>query len=247
MGDHFSKQASTYKKFRPTYPKELFEYVSSLCKEHGLAWDCATGSGQAAIDIAEYFNRVIATDLSAKQLEQASIHPKIQYQVGSSDSCPFIGNHSVDLITVAQAYHWFDEEKFFTEARRVLKPGGILAIWNYDWAEVESEIDTILNSYGKGLLTKYWPPDVQKRAKPDRVAPQGFEILKAPKFVLKTNWNFEQMRGYLDSWSAVQIYKDINKSDPFEMIESALKAAWGEAQTPRLVQWPLYLLIARKV
>src|SRR5262245_28736735 len=142
--DLFSTQASSYAKYRPSYPPELFEYLASLCAERRAAWDCATGNGQAALALAPYFEKVWATDLSAKQIDSAAAHSKVEYSVASAEAAPF-PDRFFDLITVAQAYHWFDFEGFAREVRRVAKPRGLVAVWGYGLAICEDpRIDALV-------------------------------------------------------------------------------------------------------
>ena len=123
--DHFSKQAASYAKFRPRYPQKLFEYLGRIAPSRQLAWDCGTGNGQAAVGLASLFDRVMATDASEKQISNAQAHQRVNYRVAPSDESG-IQSGTVDLITVTQALHWFDQNRFYTEARRVLKSDGVL-------------------------------------------------------------------------------------------------------------------------
>jgi len=243
--DHFSKQAATYKKFRPSYPLALYQWLIGETRAQERAWDCATGNGQVAKDLTPFFDRVVASDISETQLAQAEPHPRIEYIKAPGESCPSLESKSVDLVVVAQAFHWLDGPKFFAEAKRVLKPQGILAIWNYDWAEIDAEIDRVLNRFGKDLLKNYWPEEIKRRAKPADIQDAGFEILKAPNFHLEVLWDYFQLRGYFDSWSATQIYKDKHHSDPFLQIEEELKNIWKNLEKKKQVRWPLYLSVAR--
>jgi ubiquinone/menaquinone biosynthesis C-methylase UbiE len=129
--DHFSRQAADYAKFRPRYPRELFEYLGSVAPCRQLAWDCGTGNGQAAIGLATVFDRVIATDASEKQISSAQPHEHVEYRVAPAENSG-VQSDTVDLIMVAQALRWFDLERFYAEARRVLKPHGILAASAYN-------------------------------------------------------------------------------------------------------------------
>ena len=128
--DLFSKQSDLYARYRPTYPKELYEYILSFVKEKNTAWDCATGNGQAAVVLADHFKKVIATDISAAQIDKAIKKENIEYSVCPAESTPFEEN-TFDLVTVAQAYHWINWKEFKKEVTRVCKPGAIIAIWVY--------------------------------------------------------------------------------------------------------------------
>ena len=124
--DHFSKQAADYAKFRPQYPPELFEYLGGIAPQRKLAWDCATGNGQAAIALASVFERVIATDASEAQIANAEAHAHVEYRVAPAENSG-IESDTIDLVMVAQALHWFDLDRFYAEVMRLLKPGGIFA------------------------------------------------------------------------------------------------------------------------
>jgi ubiquinone/menaquinone biosynthesis C-methylase UbiE len=125
--DHFSEVAARYAEFRPSYPAELFAWLASLCKEHEAAWDCATGSGQATAGLAAHFRQIIATDASAEQIAHAGAPGNVIFRVATTEASG-LDARSVDLVSVAQAAHWFELPRFFAEARRVLKPGGVLAL-----------------------------------------------------------------------------------------------------------------------
>src|ERR1043166_9820982 len=142
--DHFSAQASDYAKFRPGYPSELFEYLGSVAPSRTLAWDCATGNGQAAVELAEVFDRVIATDASEKQIANAQPDARVEYRVAPAENSG-LESGTVDLIMVAQALHWFDLPRFYDEARRVLKPNGALAASAYRFFHIAPEIDELVN------------------------------------------------------------------------------------------------------
>ncbi len=156
--DYFSAQARQYTQFRPRYPSTLFEYLSALTASHDLAWDCGTGNGQAAGDLARFFDEVIATDPSASQLAYAEAHSNVQYLVASAEECP-LASHSVDLVTVAQAMHWFELPTFYEQVRRVGRVGGVLAAWSYGLAQITPEVDTVVAWLYWDLLGAFWPPE----------------------------------------------------------------------------------------
>jgi ubiquinone/menaquinone biosynthesis C-methylase UbiE len=156
--DHFSKQAAGYAKFRPRYPQTLFEYLGSIAPSRQVAWDCATGNGQAAIRLAPVFDRVIATDASETQIANAQSHERIDYRVAPAENSG-IGSETVNLIMVAQALHWFDLDRFYAEARRVLKNNGVFAASAYNLLNVEPAIDLVVNRYYYEVVGPFWPPE----------------------------------------------------------------------------------------
>jgi len=156
-GDVFGQHAKLYAMARPTYPREIFDHIVKLCKKKATAWDCATGTGQAAASLSQYFRKVYATDINTNQIEEASQARNIMYSVASAEDSGF-AKESFDLITVAQALHWFDFQSFWLEVDRVLKPNGVFAAWGYDWTKINFEVDFQI---GKNLfepLSDYWNP-----------------------------------------------------------------------------------------
>jgi SAM-dependent methyltransferase len=233
--DHFSKQAADYAKFRPRYPKELFRWLGSIAPSRQLAWDCATGNGQAAVELAEVFERVVATDASETQVANAERHAGLEYRVATAEASG-LEPGSVDLITVAQALHWFDLEQFYAEARRLVRSRGVLAAWAYKLATVTPSIDAVVNHYYSEIVGSYWPVE---RALVERFEelPFPFAAIEPPPFEMVAEWSVEHLLGYLRTWSATQRFMAAEKRDPVAEIEGELRQAWG-AQ-PRTVVWPL--------
>lgn len=244
FNDHFSELAKTYSKYRPTYPAELFEYLSSCCKEHNQAWDCGTGNGQAAISLTEYFDKVYATDASKEQLEQAPSHPKIIFRNEPAEKVS-LSKSSTDLVTVAAAVHWFDFEKFYAEVKRVLKPGGIIAVWGYHLFNITPAIDKLLNKYYSVILKDYWPDRFHFVDTRYADLPFPFTELIPPKFEMITDWNFNQVIGFLDSWSGTKIYLQKNGVHPLDEIWNDLKKEWGDVNLRRKINWPLHIKVGK--
>jgi ubiquinone/menaquinone biosynthesis C-methylase UbiE len=233
--DHFSRQAAEYAKFRPRYPKELFRWLASVAPGTQLAWDCATGSGQAAVELGEVFERVIATDASEKQITNAEQHPRVEYRVATAEESG-LKTQSVDLVIVAQALHWFDLERFYAEVRRVLRPRGILAATAYKLATITPEIDVIVNHYYSDVVGPYWPAERVLVEKFEEL-PFAFPEMDTPRFEMVADWNVQQLLGYLRTWSATQRFMAEERRDPLEEVEPELRSAWG--QESRRVVWPL--------
>jgi SAM-dependent methyltransferase len=236
--DHFSGHADQYEAFRPNYPAALFKYVSSLCDLHELAWDCATGNGQAAVELAPHFRKVVATDASAKQIEQARLRDNIEYLVAPADRAP-LRDASVDLVTVAQALHWFDLPSFYAEVRRVARLGGILAVWCYELHTISPAIDAVVSRLYSDIVGAYWPPERRLVEEGYATLPFPFDELKPPSFQMTHDWDLAHLLGYVDSWSATQRYRAQTGKDPRDLVRSELEAAWGEPNKSRTVTWPL--------
>ena len=241
--DHFSKQAAEYAKFRPRYPKELFRWLASVAPSTELAWDCATGNGQAAVELAEVFERVIATDASEKQIVNAEKHPRVEYRVAPAEESGLESNN-VDLVMVAQALHWFDLERFYSEVRRVSKPHGVIAATSYKLAKITPTIDRIVNHYYSEVVGPYWPAERMLVEKFEKL-PFGFPEMETPGFEMVAEWNAEQLLGYLRTWSATQRFMAANQRDPLREVEEDLRAAWGDSEQLQRVTWPLTVRAGR--
>jgi SAM-dependent methyltransferase len=242
--DHFSKLAEEYSRHRPGYPDELFQYLASLTPEHKLAWDCGTGSGQAASGLARYYQRVIATDGSAEQIAHAARHPRIEYRVETAEK-PSIETGLADLVTVAVAVHWFDHDRFYAEVRRVLKAEGILAVWGYHLPVIDPQIDRAVRSYYSDVLDGYWPERFYYLDERYETLPSPFEQIRTPAFQLQAEWNLEQLAGFLVSWSATRRFLEKQGRNPLEEIWEELSGAWGDAERRRTLQWPLFMRVGK--
>jgi SAM-dependent methyltransferase len=243
--DHFSKQAADYAKFRPQYPSELFDYLGGIAPQRKLAWDCATGNGQAAVGLASVFDRVIATDASEKQIANAQPHERVEYRVAPAESSGIQGE-TVDLIMVAQALHWFDFSRFYDEVSRVLKNNGVFAASAYKFFHITPEVDELVNRrYYHEIVGPFWPPERVLIEKFETL-PFPFPEIKPPAFEMIAEWNLEHLLGYLRSWSATQRFIAANKRDPLEAIADDLRAAWSDTTRTRRVIWPMTLRVGVK-
>lgn len=242
--DHFSAHAEQYAASRPTYPGALFEYLASLAPDVDLAWDCGSGNGQAAVSLAEYFNRVIATDPSADQIENAFTNPRVEYRVEPSETTS-IESNTVSLVTAGTAAHWFRFEEFYAEVRRVCKPRGILAVWCYHLPDILPEADRLLQRYLRDILNGYWPDRFRYLDKKYKTLPFPFSEIDDPGFTYETEWTMYQILGFLNSWSGTRQYLAMEGSHPVDLIEKELERAWGTPEQKRTVRWRLHLRIGR--
>lgn len=244
--DYFSAQAGIYAQARPSYPDELFEYLAGICVYRERAWDCATGNGQAAVSLAKYFDKVIATDASAQQIEKAVPHEKVEYRVAPAEKSG-LPDSSIDLITVATAIHWFDHAKFYQETNRVLKPRGILAAWTYSSNYITPEIDLVTRRFIKDIIGPYWPEENIRYSFQDyRTLPFPYTELETPAFETRAQWNLRQLLNYFMSWSGTQNYIRDKNANPIDLILPELEKTWGDPERAREVTWPLHLKVGRK-
>ncbi|HEU5312342.1 MAG TPA: class I SAM-dependent methyltransferase [Candidatus Udaeobacter sp.] len=239
--DHFSAQAADYAIFRPSYPPELFDYLGTVVLSHQFAWDCGTGNGQAAVALALVFDRVIATDASEKQIANAEPRERVEYRVAPAENSG-IESGTIDLIMVAQALHWFDLDRFYAEARRVLKPDGVLAASAYNLLHIEPAIDEVVNQYYYEVVGPFWPPERQL-VEQFADLPFPFHKIDPPKFEMTAQWNLDHLVGYLGTWSSTQRFIAAKGSDPLEQVTDELRNAWGDPQQTRKVIWPLTLRV----
>ena len=238
--DYFSKQAKDYAKYRPQYPSELIQFVSELAPGRERAWDCATGNGQAAVALANYFDRVIATDASAQQIENAERRPRVSFEVAAAEASGLPSLH-FDLIVVATAAHWFDLPRFYAEAKRVLKPEGILAMWTYGGTEPTSDpgIAEVLRRYAKEIVGPYFAPELQRVWGGYGNLPFPFNEIRTPEFSIRAEWDLEQMLGHMLTWSATQKLIDAEDKDPRELIREDLSRAWGSPDRKIPREWKI--------
>lgn len=242
--DHFSEQAKQYAKHRPRYPGEIFDYLASIAPHKELAWDAGTGSGQAALELAQRFEKVIATDASADQIGNAFQHQRIEYRIEPAEKTS-INSKSVDLITVGTAVHWFDFDAFYGEVRRVAKPNAVLAIWVYNLPSIEPSVDRSLDKYANKIVKPYWPERLHYLFDCYRTLPFPFEEITPPEFIMETEWRLDDLIGFLSSWSATQIHLKAEGVHPLEKILDELHASWGDTGQRKLVKWPLHFRVGK--
>lgn len=240
--DHFSSRAVMYARARPTYPPSLFADLAALAPGHGLAWDCGTGNGQAAIGLAAHFDRVVATDPSAAQLAEAATHARVTYRIGD-ESHSGLAAGSVDLVTAAQAAHWFDLPAFYGEARRVLRPNGVVAIWCYALCRIAPGIDGPLDVFYHQTVGPYWPPERRLTEDGYRSLPFPFPEIQFPMVAMELEWTLAEFAAYLQTWSAVTRCRAARGGDPVADLTRDLEEAWGGGR--RRVVWPLAGRIGR--
>ncbi|MFN2453762.1 MAG: class I SAM-dependent methyltransferase [Pyrinomonadaceae bacterium] len=240
--DHFSKRSSDYAKYRPTYPLALFEFLASVVPSHQRAWDCATGNGQAARGLASFFEHIIATDASSAQISNAPAHEKITYSVAPAEQTG-IESGSIDLVTVAQALHWLDLDKFYAEVQRVLRPSGIFAAWSYDLLNISAEIDPKITHLYEEVVGPYWPPERSIVEDGYRSVAFPFREVKTPHLRMQADWSLAELLGYVRSWSATQRFIEARGFDPVPEFAEEMLDVWGVPEEKRPVAWPLSLRV----
>lgn len=242
--DHFSLQSADYSRYRPGYPRELIAWISSRAPDRRLAVDCATGNGQAAVALAGHFDGVLAVDGSRAQLQHAQPHPRVRYECAMAEALP-VPDGTVSLVAAAQAVHWFDFDRFHAECRRVLRPGGVVAVWTYEKFRASAAVDAILDRFYVDVVGPWWPPERRYVDAAYRTLPFPWAEEPAPAFSLATDWSLEQALGYLATWSSVQRYREAHAGvDPLPAVRAELATVWPVDSTLRLI-WPVHLRLGR--
>lgn len=241
--DHFSRQSGGYAKYRPRYPATLFTDLASAAPATGLAWDCATGSGQAAVALAEHFTEVVASDASPAQLARAEPHPRVLYLAATAEQVP-LADACADLTVIAQALHWFDLDGFYSEVRRVLRPGGLITALSYGLHRISAPVDAVVEGFYSEIVGPYWPEERRHIEAGYTSLPFPFEPIDLGPYQMTLDWTLTELLGYLRTWSAVQRYVDARGEDPVAMIEPELQSAWGTRPEQQVI-WPLIVRCGR--
>jgi ubiquinone/menaquinone biosynthesis C-methylase UbiE len=242
--DLFSQQAADYSKWRPGYSPELIEYIVSFVQDRKVAWDCATGNGQAAVMVADHFEQVFATDLSNEQLKYAKEHPRVIYSQSPAEHTGF-ADGTFDLVTVAQAYHWFDHKAFCDEVRRVCKPGAAVAIWGYAMCHCEDKtVDDIVHDFYVNVTDPYW--DDARKYVDEEYKTVYFDLDEIPvtkSFPIHTRWTIRNLEGYLNSWSATQKFIKVNGYNPITGLIEQVRPHWKQEEYA--FEFPVFLRLGR--
>lgn len=236
--DHFSTRSADYAAYRPAYPAALVDALANLCPATETALDVGCGTGQLAVLLAARFRAVIATDASAQQIAQAVPQERVSYRVAPADASG-LPDRSVDLLTAAQAAHWFDLPPFYAEARRVLRPGGILALVTYGIMRADAALDPVIGRFYRDVIGPYWPPERRHVEEGYSAFSFPFEEIALPPLAIEVRWSRDELLGYVDTWSAVKAAEKTLGRAPVEAFRTEVAAVWPEADERRLIRFPL--------
>jgi len=241
--DNFSSQSDQYAKYRPTYPKEFFNYLNSFVPGKQNAWDCGTGNGQVAYELAKIFDNVFATDISQSQIHNALQADNISYSVQPAESTHF-NNNLFDLVIVAQAIHWFDFDRFYVEARRTAKEHALFCVIGYGRIQVSETLDAIITNFYTNVIGKYWDKERRYVDEDYKTIPFPFDEIQTPRFQNRHQWSLEHLIGYLNTWSAVKHFIKKNGYNPVEQLRPEIELYWGNAAEKEVV-FPLLLRVGK--
>lgn len=245
FNDHFSGHARDYARARPGYPAPLFEWLAANARGRRLAWDVGTGNGQAARGLAPFFDRVHATDASPEQIAEARGPDAIGFACEPAEHCS-LADASADLVTAGQAMHWFELSAFYREVKRVLRPGGMLAVWTYQLNRIDPEVDRHVRWFFDDVIGTYWPPERVHVEAGYQDLPFPFAERSVPAFGLATEWGLDRFLAYVDTWSAVRRYRADRGEDPLPALREALIGPWGGEARQRRIGWPLAVRVGTR-
>lgn len=242
--DHFSGVASAYRSFRPSYPAQVFSWLASVAPGNERAVDLGCGSGQASVGLAAHFDEVVGVEPSADQVARAEPHPRVRYVVAPAEATG-LPDASVDLAIAAQAFHWFDPPRLERELARFARPGAVFAAATYLLAEVTPAVDEVVLRLYRDVLGSHWPPERRHVESGYRTLPFPWPEIEAPRFEIADRWTLDRFAGYLGTWSAAAAYRRATGGDPVALVREELARAWGAADEPREVRWPLSLRVGQ--
>jgi SAM-dependent methyltransferase len=242
----FGEYAADYAKSRPQYPAALWQWVASQCEAHERAWDAGCGNGQASLALAQYFNHVTATDISAEQIASATPHGNISYAALRTEDASF-APASLDLVCVAQALHWFDLNSFWPQVQSALKTRSVFLAVAYGVFSVNEEIDAVSKQYFVDVVDPYQAAGNRMVGNGYRDVQFPFEMIEAPKMAIECQWTLDQLVSYVATWSAAVRMKKEQGVDPIAAYRVALEHLWGDAQSQRNVRMPLTIRAGRSV
>lgn len=239
MKDNFSAQADIYAKYRPQYPQELFDFILKHVHDLQLAWDCGTGNGQSAAILGKYFKKVFASDISKKQIENAVKADNIQYALEPAEKTS-LNDNSVDLVTISQALHWFEFDKFYSEVKRVSKQHAVIATWTYNLIQVDPVTDKLIYDYHFNTLGDYWDKERSHVIEGYKNIPFPFRPIATPAFFIELKWTPEDLEGYFNTWSALQKFITANNYSPVDELMIKIRLNWAPGES-RQIRFPLDL------
>ncbi|MBD5770037.1 class I SAM-dependent methyltransferase [Marinomonas colpomeniae] len=238
------QSSTTYSKTRPMYPAELYYWLSQQASPSSTVWDCACGTGQASVDLAVYFDRVEASDISESQVAAATPHRNVNYQVFPAEKTTYPDNH-FDVVCVAHALHWFDLEAFWVELRRVLKPNGIFVCWGYNWLEIGEAEDKAITECVLPHLAPYWPPQSRLLWNQYDEVTFPFEPITVPKFELSCHWSVSQTLDFIRTWSASQLHIQEHGDDFLQAASPIIREAWSKPNQKKDIHLPFFVRAGR--
>ena len=243
LEDKFSGNSPDYKRYRPTYPLPFLEEIIGLSRQRIHCWDCGTGNGQVASVLSGYFENVQATDMSEDQIQNAFKAENIQYHISRVEKTNF-PEDSFDLITAAQAAHWFDHEVFFNEVKRVSRSQGIIALWGYGLLRFNNELDKQIDAFYNEVLGSYWDSERKHIEQSYKTIDFPFpQIGLSKNYFINKSFSLDEFIGYLGTWSAVKKFNETEGYSPLDSLLQKIKPFWPDERVFRTAHFPIFTLI----
>ena len=240
----FEQGGQAYARFRPEYPAELAQFLASISPGRTLAVDVGCGNGQLTTLLAAHFDRVAGLDPSADQIAHSTAHPNIAYGCAPAEKMP-VADHSADLITAAQAAHWFDLPHFFNEVRRIAVPQAIVALVSYGVLRLEKSLDDRFAQFYWREIGPYWPAERKLVDTGYADLPFPFEEQPVPALEIRKAWTLEELLGYISTWSAVRSIREAGREDILHHFAGDLATLWGDPTRRREVRWSINMRLGK--
>lgn len=240
----FDQGGEAYARFRPDYPDQLVEFLVAVTPDLRLAVDVGCGTGQLTVRLARHFDQVVGIDPSADQIANAVPAEQICYRCVPAEKLP-LPDKCANLITAAQAAHWFDLSAFYAEVRRISKPAGILAMISYGVLSLEPELDERIRHFYWQEIGAYWP--AERKLVDSGYAEMDFPFpeFSAPPLCIKLAWDLPDLLGYISTWSAVRRAREAGQDAVLMKFAQAMARSWGQPETRRSITWPISMRIGR--
>lgn len=234
----FDAGGAAYALYRPDYPGELAQYLADIAPARHLAVDVGCGSGQFTRQLAAGFDAVIGLDPSADQIAHAQPHERVRYARAPAENLG-LDDHSANLITAAQAAHWFDLPRFYAEARRIAAPGAVLALISYGVARLDPDLDERFQRFYTEEIGPFWPPERRLVDEGYREIDFPFPAMTPPRIDILRQWSASEFLGYISTWSAVRHARQAGREALLTDFSRDLLSLWGDPETPRTITWPI--------
>jgi SAM-dependent methyltransferase len=217
----FGDRAENYAKYRPGYPDEMLAYLGTLIPPGAIVADIGSGTGILTRELLDHGYEVHAVEPNEPMRQEAdralSGHPGFHSVNGTAESTG-LEARSIDLVTCAQAFHWFDPEKTTVEFRRILKAGGLTAlIWN----EREEQASDVGREYDD--LLQRMVPDY-KRANHRRIQADEIGRFFAPgdvRLVTFRNYQMLDREGFRGRLLSSSYVPNVGQPGHDEIVEAA--------------------------
>ncbi|XP_059157444.1 putative methyltransferase DDB_G0268948 [Physella acuta] len=247
--------SEAYSDYRPSYPREVYDLImtfhtSSRSCQCDLAVDVCCGTGQSTVPLAGYFSKVLGADVSEDQLQKFPKDlPNVKSVVSTAENLHFLEPESVDLVTVATALHWLDQDKFFQEVKRVLKPSGTFATFCYNFEVLDDvEATEFIEQTRKKIFSKYMTSNLDLIE--DKFTSIDFPFphtLRLDGINMTSEMSVDQYIGYLRSFHFVDLYlREYPADDILGHIRRRLSELSNNDGGSLTVRWNVFLVMCRR-